>query len=217
VKVKYYMSTDVKTISPDASVIDAFVLMNRNNIRRLPIVENGKLVGIVTLSDLENVPINKPTTLNFFGTSYLLEKTLLRDIMPENREVITVGPDDYLETAAALMREHVIGALPVLENDKIVGIITETDIFDAFTRIMGFGNKDTTRIDMKLVDRPGELARIANIISDLGGNIANIVRIDLPGDDKVHLVLRITCSDPSAVVSRLKESGFEVENVNGKE
>lgn len=213
-KVKYYMSTDVKKIGPDASVIDAFILMTQNNIRRLPIVENNKLVGIVTLSDLENVPVNKPTTLNFFGTSYLLEKTMLKDIMPKNREVITVRPDDYLETAASLMRKHQVGALPVVEDDKVVGIITETDIFDAFTRIMGFDNSDTMRIDINLEDRPGELARIATIISDMGGNIANVVRIDIPGQEKVHLVLRITCSDSAGIISKLQEYGFDIESVS---
>lgn len=211
-RVRDIMSTDVKKISPDASVIDAFALMNENNIRRLPIVEGDKLVGIVTMSDLENVPVNKPSTLSFFGTSYLLEKTMLKDIMPKNREVITVGPEDYLETAASLMRKHRISSLPVVAEDKVVGIITETDVFDALIRIMGVDSRGT-RIDLKLEDRPGELAKVATIISDSGGNIANIVRIDIPGQEKVHLVLRITCPNSENIIARLEEEGFEIESV----
>lgn len=211
-RVRDIMSTDVKKISPDASVIDAFALMNENNIRRLPIMEGDKLVGIVTMSDLENVPVNKPSTLSFFGTSYLLEKTMLKDIMPKNREVITVGPEDYLETAASLMRKHRISSLPVVAEDKVVGIITETDVFDALIRIMGVDSRGT-RIDLKLEDRPGELAKVATIISDSGGNIANIVRIDIPGQEKVHLVLRITCPNSENIIARLEEEGFEIESV----
>jgi len=206
------MSTDVKKISPDASVIDAVALMNENNIRRLPIMEGDKLVGIVTMSDLENVPVNKPSTLSFFGTSYLLEKTMLKDIMPKNREVITVGPEDYLETAASLMRKHRMSSLPVVAEDTVVGIITETDVFDALIRIMGVDSRGT-RIDLKLEDRPGELAKVATIISDSGGNIANIVRIDIPGQEKVHLVLRITCPNSENIIARLEEEGFEIESV----
>ncbi|NLU48801.1 MAG: CBS domain-containing protein [Syntrophomonadaceae bacterium] len=211
-RVRDIMSTDVKKISPDASVIDAFALMNENNIRRLPIMEGDKLVGIVTMSDLENVPVNKPSTLSFFGTSYLLEKTMLKDIMPKNREVITVGPEDYLETAASLMRKHRISSLPVVAEDTVVGIITETDVFDALIRIMGVDSRGT-RIDLKLEDRPGELAKVATIISDSGGNIANIVRIDIPGQEKVHLVLRITCPNSENIIARLEEEGFEIESV----
>ncbi|MCR4400196.1 MAG: CBS and ACT domain-containing protein [Syntrophomonadaceae bacterium] len=211
-RVRDYMSTDVKTIGLDASVLDAFALMNENNIRRLPVMDGDKLVGIVTLSDLENVPANQPTTLSFFGTSYLLEKTLLRDVLPKHQELITIHPDDYVETAASLMKKHKISTLPVVLDGRLVGIITESDIFDALIRIMGVDSRGT-RIDLKLVDRPGELAKVATIISDLGGNIANIVRVDLPGRDDVHLILRITCTDSQRMVSALREKGFEIESV----
>jgi acetoin utilization protein AcuB len=93
-----------------------------------------------------------------------------------------------------------------------VGIITETDIFDALLQVMGVDNPGT-RIDMKLVDRPGELAAIATIISDNGGNIANIVRIDIPGHDKAHLVLRIGSINCDNIVAKLEENGFEIESV----
>lgn len=211
-KVKYYMSSDVKKISLDASVIEAYGMMNKNNIRRLPVMEGDKMVGIVTLSDLENVRTTKPARLSFFGTSYLLEKTMLRDVLPLEREVITVEPEEYVEIAASLMRKHKIGALPVVEDGKVVGIITETDIFDALLQVMGVDNPGT-RIDMKLVDRPGELAAIATIISDNGGNIANIVRIDIPGHEKAHLVLRIGSINCDNIIAKLEENGFEIESV----
>jgi acetoin utilization protein AcuB len=175
-------------------------------------MEGDKMVGIVTLSDLENVRTTKPARLSFFGTSYLLEKTMLRDVLPLEREVITVEPEEYVEIAASLMRKHKIGALPVVEDGKVVGIITETDIFDALLQVMGVDNPGT-RIDMKLVDRPGELAAIATIISDNGGNIANIVRIDIPGHDKAHLVLRIGSINCDNIVAKLEENGFEIESV----
>src|SRR5665647_3751189 len=137
-KVKNRMSENPRTIGLDSSVTEAFSLMKENNIRRLPVVDKEKVVGIITVSDLNQASPSMATTLSIHELNYLLDKTRIKDIMTKKQKLITIGPDNYIETAAKLMRENKVSGLPVLdEKGKMVGIITETDIFDAFIDILG--------------------------------------------------------------------------------
>jgi len=126
--VKDWMTKDVVTVSPDTPMLDAHQVMREKKIRRVPVVQNGKVVGIVTRSDVREAEPSDATTLNVWEINYLLAKLRVKDIMTS--EVITVSPQDTIKTAATLLYENKIGALPVVENDnKLAGIITESDIF----------------------------------------------------------------------------------------
>lgn len=127
--VKDWMQTSVTTGDRRMGLLDAHKMMRDNNIRRLPVVKgDGQLVGIVTRSDIRKAEPSGATTLNVWEMNYLLAKLQLRDIM--TKDVITCRPDDSIKTAATLMQENKIGALPVLDaNERIVGIITESDTF----------------------------------------------------------------------------------------
>ncbi|HLY76046.1 MAG TPA: CBS domain-containing protein [Planctomycetota bacterium] len=126
--VRGFMSSPVVTMTTDTRAIDALELMQAKKIRRLPITEGGRLTGILTLGDLQAV-------LGLQEHSIRRASTLLGDLM--TRKVRTVAPDDPLERAARVMLDHVVSGLPVLDGEAVVGIITESDIFVAFTRIMG--------------------------------------------------------------------------------
>ncbi len=129
--VKDWMVTSVITAGPHTGMLDAHKLMRDHNIRRLPIVKkNNQLVGIVTRSDIRKAEPSEATTLNVWEMNYLLSKLQLKDIMTKN--VLTAHVNDSLKSVALKMQENKIGALPVVgDHNKVVGIITESDIFRA--------------------------------------------------------------------------------------
>lgn len=212
-KVKNRMSENPRTVGLDSSVTEAFSLMKENNIRRLPVVDKEKVVGIITVSDLNQASPSMATTLSIHELNYLLAKTRIKDIMPKKQKLITIGPDNYIETAAKLMRENKVSGLPVLdEKGKLVGIITETDIFDAFIDILGV-KRGHTRIDFYTSDRPGTIAGITGMIAEKGKNIVNTVVFFDKKKNMYKMVVRLEELDCQDVVEALKDRGHEVESV----
>lgn len=126
-KVKDMYTRDVVTVDPETSAPAAGKLMAEKDIRRLPVVKDGELVGIVTLSDLMRAAPSPATSLSVWEINYLVDKIKVKEIM--SRGVHTVSPDDNLRVAARLMLEHKVGGLPVVENGKVIGILTESDVF----------------------------------------------------------------------------------------
>jgi len=212
VKVGERMTTNVKTVSMETNINEAFSMMKDHNIRRLPVLEKGRVVGIVTLSDLNRAAPSSATSLSIHELNYLLAKTTIKDILPKKQQVITTGPENYIETAAKLMRRYRISGLPVLEQDKLVGIVTETDIFDAFIDILGV-KKTHSRIDLYTADRPGTIAAITGIIAAQGKNILNTVVYFDDKKGKYKMIVRLEELDCQDVVAALKDLGYEVESV----
>ncbi|MCS6774642.1 MAG: CBS domain-containing protein [Anaerolineae bacterium] len=132
--VRDWMTANPVTISPNTSLADAHRLMKQKRVRRLPVVENGRLVGIVALSDILEAEPSGATTLSIYEINYLLAELKIEKIMKRN--VITVTPDTPIREAAELMLTHKIGGLPVIQDGKLVGIITESDIFRMIVRTM---------------------------------------------------------------------------------
>lgn len=162
------MSHPVITIPPDMPIIDALNLMRQERIRRTPVVKDGKLVGIVSDKDLLNASPSPATSLSIWEMNYLLSKITVEEVM--TREVITVTEDTPIEEAARIMADNKIGGLPVMRGDKVVGIITETDLFKLFLELMG-ARDPGVRVTVLAPDIPGELAKITRAIADAGGNI----------------------------------------------
>ena len=211
-KVRDRMSIGVKTISMNTSLSEAMAIMNDNAVRRLPIIEKGQVVGIVTRSDLNKAGPSVATSLSKNEINYLLAKATIKDIVPKHQEVIVIQPDAYVETAAKLMRRHKISGLPVVEDGQLVGIITETDIFDALIDILGVRTHHA-RIDLYVADRPGELAAITKICADHGQNIINTVQYMENRQQRYKVILRLEGDDVSEIVDELKAQGFEIESV----
>ncbi len=212
-KVRNRMSEKPRTVGMDSSVTEAFSLMKENNIRRLPVVEKDRVVGIVTLTDLNQASPSTATTLSIHELNYLLAKTKIKDILPKKQKLVTISPNDYIETAARLMREYKISGLPVVdENQKLVGIVTETDIFDAFIDILGV-KRTHTRIDFYTSDRPGTIAEITGLVAQTGKNILNTVVFFDKKKNMYKMVLRIEELNCEDVIEGLKNRGYEVESV----
>ncbi len=212
-RVRDKMTPDPVAISPQTTIAEALTLMREGNFRRLPVLDRGKLVGIVTDRDLSEVSPSPATSLSVFELNYLLSRTKIGTII-KKQQVISISPDAYLEQAALIMRDHEIGAIPVVDDGELVGIITESDIFDAFMEMMGLRDPGT-RLDLELEDKPGMLVRVSEIIWKNGGDISHLaVFHDKLG--KANLVLQLRNKDVEAVVKTLKEHSITVRSADWK-
>lgn len=205
--VRERMTPSPICITKQTTIATALQLMRENKVRRLPVMNGGKLVGIVTDRDLSEVSPSPATSLSIFELNYLLAKTSIGDILPTDQKLITVSPDEFLEAAALILRDNKIGAVPVVENEKLVGIITETNIFDAFIEIMGL-RQSGYRITFNVVeDKPGILADITGTIAYHGGNITHVNAYGESGNTTI--VFRIDQGDIKEIMAALKKLGYE--------
>jgi acetoin utilization protein AcuB len=161
------MSRPVISVSPDSPIHDVLAMFKKEHIRRAPVMSNGKLVGIISQGDLLNASPSPVTTLSIWEMNYLLSKVTVKRVM--SKKVITVNVDTPIEEAARIMADKKIGGLPVVDGDKVVGMITETDLFKVFLELMGARDKGI-RVTATIDDKPGELAKVTKAIADAGGN-----------------------------------------------
>ena len=167
--VKERMSYPVITIHPELPMQDALSLMLKEQIRRLPIVDkHGRLIGIVSERDLLHASPSNATSLNVWELTYLLSKTTVAEIMTSN--VISINEDTPIEEAARIMADNKIGGLTVVRDDKVIGIITETDLFKIFLELLG-AREPGIRLAALVPNEAGELAQLTTAIFNAGGNI----------------------------------------------
>jgi acetoin utilization protein AcuB len=163
------MSKPVITMRPETTMPEALELMHKEHIRRLPVVnQRGEMVGIITEADLLKASPSQATSLSIYELNYLLSKLTVDRIM--TKKVFTSTEDTPVEEAARIMADHGIGALPVMRDKALVGIITETTLFHIFLEMLG-ARRAGIRATVSMPDKPGELARLTKAIDDLGGNI----------------------------------------------
>lgn len=181
------MSPDPKTIAPDVSVAEATERMQRERVRRYPVLDKrGRLVGIVSLDDLLRSSPSAVTSLNIWEISYLLSQVKVKDVM--TKQVITVTESTPLEEAAKIMLDRKIGGLPVMRGAKLVGIITESDIFRTFAEMLG-ALEPGIRLTVLAPNFKGSLAQISGAITQRGGEITafNIFKGEDPSNWGAHI------------------------------
>jgi acetoin utilization protein AcuB len=161
------MSRPVISVSPEAPINEVLAMFKKEHIRRAPVIKNGKLLGIVSESDLLNASPSSATTLSVWELNYLISKVKVKDVM--TKKVISVDKDTPIEEAARIMADTKIGGLPVTSSGKIVGIITETDLFKIFLELMGARQK-ALRVTATIPEQPGELAKVTKAIANAGGD-----------------------------------------------
>jgi acetoin utilization protein AcuB len=208
--VKDIMTMNVVTIPSNTSVSDAKRIMEAHRIRRLPIVDRGKLVGMVTEHRLEAYTPSKATTLSVWEIGYLLGNTPVKDIMEKN--VVTVTPDMTVEEVLALAQKKGVGALPVLEDGRVVGIVTTNDFFYKIANpVLGIGMPGTR---VEVIGR-GDDKVIENVVSlanRQGIRIITIHVLNIPEspEEKKDIVIHLDTEDTSKFVEELKSKGYEV-------
>lgn len=208
--VKEVMRTNVVFISSETKITEAKNIMMENKFSKLPVVDYGKLVGIVTKNDLLKAEPSLATTLDMFEIGYLLSKLTVKKVMMTN--VITVSPDEVVEEAARIMVDNEISCLPVVKDDALIAIITESDLFNLFTDMFGARQKGV-RVVAFVDDKPGQLAKVTKEISDLNANIISAVTTKHDVDNRLCITLKATGIEESKMKSIFENCGFEVQDL----
>ncbi len=213
-RVRDFMKTNVITVPSSTSIYDALKIMKENNIKRLPIVDNGKLVGIVSRKGLKEATPSKATTLSIYELNYLLSKMTVKDVM--HKKVITVSPDTSFEQAAFIMHKYQIGGLPVLEKGKLVGYISSNDLFNVMVQMNGL-DKPVTRFTIEIDDDKTDTAivDIATLMKEKNIEIRLLSVMDLPQYlHKKHLIVRTELIENIDEIKKLiNDKGYNVVSV----
>lgn len=183
--VKNRMSFPVITVAPEMPIMDALSLMKSRNIRRMPVVNaQDKLIGIVSDKDLLNAGPSDATTLSVWEINYLIGKIKVQQVM--TRAVLTVAGETPIEEAARIMVDNKVGGLPVMEGDKIIGVITESDLFKILLELMG-ARETAVRLTALVPDVLGELDQLTHAIAEAGGSFISFGQFN--GDDDDHRIV----------------------------
>lgn len=207
-RIRDMMTRNPMTVDSETLVMDAQKIMKENNVRRLPVVDKGKLLGIVTKHDILEASPSPATSLSVHELNYLLSKMKVKEIMKKNP--VTLTPDTPFEEALKIGQEKKIGSFPVVENGKLVGIATESDIVRFLTRALGV-REEGSRITIEgLGGKLGDLEKIISIVNQ--HNTIVLSMISLPRTEKKEwmIALRLKTSSPDPIVKDFKKAGFNV-------
>lgn len=207
--VRDIMTTNVITVSSNTSVTDAGEIMRVHKIGRLPIVDKGKLIGIVTKDKLLRVPPSRATSLSIHELTYLLSKTTVKEVMITN--VVTASPDMTVEHAVALAQGSRVGSLPVLEDDRVVGIVTTNDFFyKILNPLLGIGEPGI-RIKVHGCAEAKDIQRVAEVIGKYDIRVITVGYLPHPEHGIRDLTIHFDAEDVSEIVEDLSSSGYLVE------
>lgn len=171
--VKNWMSKDIISIEPNDSMHDATKLLKEHNIKMLPVINNNKLVGVVTDRDLKQAKASDATSLEIHELLYLLMKIKIKDIM--TKKPITVHQDFTVEETAEILLHNRISGVPVVDDrGNVVGIITQTDLFRVLISLTGVGKKGI-QFALLIKDQPGTIKEVADIVREFGGRMVSIL------------------------------------------
>lgn len=212
--VKNYMTAEVITISEETKILEALDLMKDHQIHRLPVTKDGQIKGLVTEGIIQENSPSTATSLSIHEMNYLLTKTAVGDIMLKN--VISIAPDALLEEAADTMRKNQVSVLPVIGTDhKLVGIITEKDIFAAFLDLLGYYNQGTrVVVDIK-DDHTGILEKLTHLFTEEQMNIDQIAVYRQVGLTQV--VIQVASVEVAKIKQKLMDNGYTVSSCSLKE
>ena len=204
-KIEQIMTSDVISLSPADSIQSAIQIMRDSEIRHLPLTDdNNQLIGLVTERDIK------------MATPILLDKEKVKEItsMPLSsimkKELITGHPLDFVEEAAVLFYDYKIGCLPIIQQNRLVGIITGTDLLHTMVELTG-EHKPGSQIETKVANRSGKLHEITSVLKKLNTNILSVlIYPDQRDDDSQIIVLRVATMNPQRVIEQLKTDGLEV-------
>ncbi len=207
--VKNWMSKKVITVEVDDSMQNAIYILQEKDIKMLPVMEKGEIVGIITDRDLKKASPSDATTLDMHELLFLISKIKIRDLM--KKSVYTVQPDCTVEEAAAVLLEKKISGLPVVdENSRLLGIITRSDLFRVIISLTGLGKKGV-QFAIRIKDMPGPIKEVRELIHEYGGRTASIFSSwDNAPPDYMNTYFRVYQIDRQklpSLLDRIKEKG----------
>lgn len=199
--VRYFMSRGVKTVDVATTCRAALRQMREHGLRRAPVVDDGRLVGMLSERDLLRV---LPGTIAQADTAAGLESEQLPVSRVMATQLATVDADDHIETAALRMMTRKVGGLPVLHGGQLVGILTESDVFRAFTRMLA--SEGTLRVSFGFLENTHTRLSVANLVREAGGELVGLQIYPRPGGQRL-CVLRMRGGDSAKLVSALSGAG----------
>lgn len=199
--VKDIMTRQVAAIDPDMPIADVHALMEQRNIRHFPIIESDRLVGIVSDRDIKLVGSEHPEALKDIRLQDAVRKIM---VFP----VLSAHPLDAVEEAAKVLRENKIGAMPVMQGEELVGIVTGIDFLDALVKLSGVYDS-TSRLDVELSNRPGSLASLLAEIAKRNINVSSVTT--RPSDAGcLCFGLRVGTINVQGLATDLRKAGYSV-------
>ncbi len=212
--IKEKMQKNPITIGPEASFYEARAIIRDKGIRHLPVVDkHHHLVGLVTDTDIREAAPSDATTLSVHELHYLLGKLKVSAFMTPREKLITITPETIIEKSVQLMHDHKIGCLPILDGEKLLGIITQTDVLDLLVDLFGVKTPGT-RITLGLEDAPGILHDVLEVVKRHNVNLISVVTPSYKVDNKRIVAIRIQTFGYEKIVEELKNSGYEVLGVD---
>lgn len=194
------MSHPVISVTPETPVHDALALFKKEHIRRAPVMKNGKLLGIISESDLLNASPSPATSLSVWEMNYLMSKVTVKNVM--TKKVKTIDVNTPIEEAARVMADSKIGGMPVMRSGKIVGMITETDLFKIFLELMGARTK-ALRVTALVDEKPGQLAKVTKAIAEAGGNFLSFGMFSGPDTSSRVITFKVEGMSKDAITKTL--------------
>lgn len=189
--VRERMSPHPVTVQADTPITEALRMLREKNVRRMPVLDaEGGLAGIVSEKDLLYASPSPATSLSIYELHYMLSHLPVSEVM--TKDVITVSPETPIEEAARIMSDHKIGGLPVVEGERLAGIITETDVFAVLLEMLGARERGL-RLTLQIPERKGEIARITTAVAERGGNLLALGTFW--GDDPTTAVVTLKVED----------------------
>ncbi len=196
------MSHPVISVSPETPIHDALAMFKKEHIRRAPVMKDGKMVGIISEHDLINASPSPASTLSVWEMNYLLSKITVKGVM--TKKVMTVKKDTPIEEAARIMADNKLGGLPVVDDGKVVGMITETDLFKIFLELMGAREKGI-RVTVQVEDKPGQLMKLTKAISDAGGDFISFGQFTGPDTSSKLVTFKVAGMKLEAVKTAVEK------------
>ena len=207
-RIRDVMTKSPITVSSDALVFDARRIMKEKNFRRLPVVDKGKLLGIVTLQDI-NEAVPSPTDSSSAHEYYsIYSKMKVNEIMKTNP--FTVSPDTPFEQVLKIGQDKKISSYLVVENGKLVGIATESDLVRFVTRVLGLQDEGARITIEGLGGEPGELQQVISILDQHKTAVLSMMSFQKADKKDWMMVLRLKTRTPEAIVNDLKKKGLKV-------
>jgi acetoin utilization protein AcuB len=203
------MTTDLVTVTPDTPLVKVRDLLREHSIKQMPVVDQeGALVGILTDRDIKQAWASPATTLSIYELTYVLQKMTVESVMVT--DVLTITPDSTVERAARILHDRKIGSLPVVEDNKLVGIITSTDLMEVLLDALGI-QEGSGRLVVLVKDRIGILADVCGLMKEENISILSMVTLPLHMHPGIfELVMRVNTADRDTAVDCLTAANYAV-------
>jgi acetoin utilization protein AcuB len=203
------MTSNIFTVPSNTSLAEARRIMEAHHIRRLPVVDRGMLVGVVSRDGLDRAGPSQMTSLNIHEITRLLNKLTVKEVMA--KDLVTVSPDATVEEAVTLAQERKVGALLVVDNGRLVGIATTNDFFyKIINPILGIG-RPGSRLVIRNCKGTGDIEKVIGAINKLGLEVETMFMLPIPERESHSFAVHLSSEDPTTLIAELQLLGFSVE------